>query len=436
VREIPERLFPHRLVVSMEENKSTFKELGLIPPLLYALRDKGYGVPTPIQEKIIPALLTSNDMIGSSQTGTGKTAAFTLPILQKLSQGKKAKRKRIRALILCPTRELALQIDQNLQNYGKHLTLSTTAVFGGVKINSQKSLLGRGIDILTATPGRLLDLFRQKVFVFDSLEFLVLDEADRLLAMGFTEEVNEILSLIPGKPQSMLFSATLSQEIRTLAAGFLKEPLEITISETGDNETSKPAIEQWVYPVDRAVKPALLTHIVKERFTQSDKRTLVFVKTKNGADRLVLRLEKAGISSRAIHGDKSQGARNRALREFKSGEVTTLIATDLAARGLDINGLPMVINYDLPHLKEDYIHRIGRTGRAGAPGLALSLVCAEEFPQLADIERLTKQVIPRKIEKEYPPKEELPPSKLDLRPFKPKKPKKKKIKSGENNESL
>jgi ATP-dependent RNA helicase RhlE len=391
----------------------TFEDLGLIKP-------RAYAQPTPIQEKTIPAVLSGKDVLASSQTGTGKTAAFALPLLQKLSRGYTARPKRIRALILAPTRELASQIDASLEKYGKGLPVTHLAVFGGVKINPQMSQLGRGVDILVATPGRLLDLYDKKSVRFTDLKYLILDEADRMLNMGFSEEVNRILSLIESKPQSLLFSATLSTEIKNLAANILTDP---ELIQMGEENMTAPLVEQRVYPVDNTNKPALFIELLREK---GGVKTLVFVRTKNGADRLVMRLEKEGIKACAIHGDKSQGARTRAIREFKSGEIDILIATDLAARGLDIARLPLVINYHLPHIKEDYIHRIGRTGRADQPGTALSLVCAEEFPTLVDIERLTQQVIPRCLKEGFAPTDELPPSKLDLRPFKPKKPKKKK----------
>ena len=398
-----------------------FDNLELIEPIMKALNAKGYSVPTPIQRQALPAILSGRDILATSQTGTGKTAAFSLPLLQKLSKRPKAKSRRIRALILAPTRELAGQIMESLVIYGSHLPLRSKAVFGGVKINPQLQALNRGAEILVATPGRLMDIYDKKGVSFDDLEFLVLDEMDRMLDMGFIRDVKRILSYIQGKPQSLLFSATLSSEIKAIASNLLEDPFEIVIE---PEQKTAPLVEQWVYPVDKENKPAVAIDLIQQF---KGEKVLVFTRTKHGTDRLIKRLGKAGIKGNAIHGDKSQGARTRALKEFKAGEVNILVATDIASRGLDIAQLPLVINYDLPHLKEDYIHRIGRTGRADNPGKALSLVCAEEFPDLADIERLTQQIIPRKMPEGFTLRDKLPPSKLNTKPFKPKKPKKKKI---------
>ncbi len=403
-----------------------FNELPLGEPLKKALNKRGYAVPTPIQEQAIPPILAGRDILATSQTGTGKTAAFSLPLLQKLSKRPRAGARRIRALILVPTRELACQTADALNAYGKYLPLRTEAVFGGVKINPQLQKLHRGVEILVATPGRLLDIYDKNGVLFPNLEMLILDEMDRILSMGFTREVQRILSLLPGKPQTLLFSATLPSEVKALATKLLADPLEIHIEP--ERKTAEP-VEQWVYPVDREKKAALLIELIRR---YGDQKILIFTGTKNGADHLVRRLEKKGIKGNAIHGDKSQGARTTALKEFKSGDANILIATDLASRGLDISRLPLVINYDLPRVKEEYIHRIGRTGRADRPGVAISLVCAEEFDELKTIERLTQQVIPRRIEEGFAPAKELPPSVLDTRPFKIKKPKKKKNPTGES----
>ena len=399
-----------------------FDDLGLIKPLLKVLEENDHYTPTAVQQKAIPAILAGRDILATSQTGTGKTAAFSLPLLQLLSKNPRAKSRRIRALILVPTRELAGQIRDVLEIYGSRSPLRYAAVFGGVKINPQLQALNRGVDVLVATPGRLLDIYSREGVVFSSLEILVLDEMDRMLDMGFSKDVNRILSLIRGTLQRLLFSATLSSEIKSITSNLLKEPVEIVIE---PKQKTAVLVEQRIYPVDKMNKPALSIELIGRHM---DEKILIFTRTKRGADKLVKRLSKAGINGSAIHGDKSQGARTRALKEFKDGSVNILVATDLASRGLDIAQLPLVINYDLPHLKEDYIHRIGRTGRADNPGTALSLVCAEEFPALADIERLTQQVIPRVIAEGFILREELPPSKLDLRPFKVNKPKKKKRK--------
>lgn len=398
-----------------------FHELGLIPSLTKGLKKKNYQNPTPIQEQAIPPLLGGKDLLGISQTGTGKTAAFTLPLLQRLSRSPRAKSRQMKALILAPTRELAQQIDQSVKDYGAFLNLRSHVVFGGVKINPQIQNVKGGVEILVATPGRLLDLYEKKAIYFEGVEFLILDEVDRILGMGFKDEVDKILSLIKGKPQTICFSATLSPEVKKLTQSILKDPVEISVEGT---HVEADNVDQWVYPVDKVHKPALFIKLIQE---SKKRQILVFTRTKNGANKMVLRLEKAEIKANAIHGDKSQASRTRALEEFKSGKIRVLIATDLAARGIDINRLPLVINYDLPHLKEDYIHRIGRTGRADASGEAYSLVCQEDFPQLADIERLTKQIIPRRDEG-MNSQEPVPPSTLDLRPFKAKKPKKPKKK--------
>ena len=319
---------------------------------------------------------------------------------------------------MAPTRELAVQIGESVATFGRHLHLRSTVVFGGVKINPQMMKLRGGVDLLVATPGRLLDLHSKNTVKFDRLEVLVLDEADRMLGMGFLHDLQKIIALLPNQRQTLMFSATFPDEIRDLARGLLQNPVEISVAPP--NSVVK-TIEQWVYPVDQNKKSALLSKLI---WDNQWKQVLVFSKTKNGADRLVRHLEKEGIDVAVIHGDKGQGARTKALENFKNGTVRILVATDIAARGLDIYHLPLVVNFDLPHVKEDYVHRMGRTGRAGAPGEAISLVCADEFQQLADIERMMKMVLPRKISEGFEPVHVLPESILDVRPFRAKKPKK------------
>ncbi|MCB5226383.1 DEAD/DEAH box helicase [Alishewanella sp. 16-MA] len=383
-----------------------FTDLPLSADILKAVAEKGYTTPSPIQQQAIPAVLAGRDLMAAAQTGTGKTAGFTLPLLQLLAegrtQGRKVQANQVRALILTPTRELAAQIAENVALYGKYLPLRSTLVFGGVKINPQMMALRKGVDILIATPGRLMDLYQQNAVRFNQLEVLVLDEADRMLDMGFIRDIKKILALLPPKRQNLLFSATFSNEIRTLAKGLLNDPLEVTV--TPPNSTVE-RIEQWLYPVDKSQKAALLIQQINEHKWQ---QVLVFTKTKHGANKLTLQLEKAGITAMAIHGNKSQNARTKALAEFKAGGVRVLVATDIAARGLDIQQLPQVVNFELPNVPEDYVHRIGRTGRAGAAGLAVSLVCAEELKELVGIERLIKQLLPRQVIAGFTPQQPLP----------------------------
>lgn len=399
-----------------------FTDLPLSAELLKAVAEKGYTTPSPIQQQAIPAVLAGRDLMAAAQTGTGKTAGFTLPLLQLLAEGKQQGRKvqpnQVRALILTPTRELAAQVAESVALYGKYLPLRSALVFGGVKINPQMMALRKGTDILIATPGRLMDLYQQNAVRFNQLEVLVLDEADRMLDMGFIRDIKKILALLPPKRQNLLFSATFSNEIRTLAKGLLHEPLEVTV--TPPNSTVE-RIEQWLYPVDKAQKANLLIQQIKQHNWQ---QVLVFTKTKHGANKLTLLLEKAGITAMAIHGNKSQNARTKALAEFKAGAVRVLVATDIAARGLDIQQLPQVVNFELPNVAEDYVHRIGRTGRAGAAGLAVSLVCAEELKELKGIERLIKQAIPRQVIASFAPVQPLPETVANMRPLPAKKPKK------------
>ncbi len=380
----------------------SFTHLGLSEPLLQAIAHKGYENPSPIQAQAIPAVLKGTDLMAAAQTGTGKTAGFTLPILELLSRGQPAKPNKARALILAPTRELAAQVGQSVTDYGKNLKLRSTVVFGGVKINPQMMALRKGADILVATPGRLLDLYQQNAVRFDQLEILVLDEADRMLDMGFIHDIRKILALLPKQRQNLLFSATFSDDIRKLAKGIMNQPEEISVT---PRNTTVEKIKQWLAPVDKARKPDLLLELIK---TNNWQQVLVFTKTKHGANRLAKKLDSAGVSAAAIHGNKSQAARIRALDEFKRDKIQVLVATDIAARGLDINQLPHVVNFDLPNVAEDYVHRIGRTGRAGAEGEAVSLVSADEIKQLQQIERLIKQNIPREYVDGFEPDHEVP----------------------------
>jgi len=396
----------------------SFAPLGLSVPLLEVVAEQGYIAPTPIQIQAIPAILKGRDILAAAQTGTGKTAAFTLPILEKLAAGQRVKSNQVRALILVPTRELAAQVGDSVYTFGGNLPLRSTIVFGGVKINPQMMKLRKGADVLVATPGRLLDLVRHNAVRFNQLEVLVLDEADRMLELGFIDEIREIIALLPKQRQNLMFSATFSDEIRQLARGIVNNPVEISVDPPN---TTAITVEHWMYPVDKKKKSALLLKLINENNWQ---QVLVFSKTKQGADRLVRYLQSKDINAAAIHGDKSQGARTKSLANFKAGFLRVLVATDLISRGLDIDQLPQVINFDLPHVAQDYIHRIGRTGRAGLKGQAISLVCADEFKDLSAIERLLKQLITRKFMEGFKPVTEVPESRLDTRPIKPKKPKK------------
>jgi ATP-dependent RNA helicase RhlE len=390
--------------LKQKSNAMTFDAFGLSQPLLQAVAEKGYTTPSAIQLEAIPAVLTGRDVMAAAQTGTGKTAGFTLPILQLLKDGKKAQANHARVLILTPTRELAAQIDESVKTYGRYLPLSSTVVFGGVKINPQMMKLRRGVDILVATPGRLLDLYQQNAVRFDDLEILVLDEADRMLDMGFIHDIRKIIAVLPKKRQNLMFSATFAAEIRTLTKGILHDPIEVTVNAanvTADN------VEQWVYPVDKSRKGALLRELVNKNNWQ---QVLVFSRTKHGANRLATTLEKSGINADAIHGNKTQGARTRALAGFKQGKIRVLVATDIAARGLDIEQLPQVVNFDLPNVAEDYVHRIGRTGRAGSSGKAYSLVSADEIKQLNGIEQLIQKHIMREYIDGFEPDHEVPAS--------------------------
>jgi ATP-dependent RNA helicase RhlE len=378
----------------------SFDTLGLRAELLRAVSDQGYTQPTPIQKKAIPVILQGKDVMGGAQTGTGKTAGFTLPLLQRLSETPLPKGQRpVRALVLTPTRELAAQVGASVETYGRHLHLRSAVVFGGVKINPQIDKLRRGVDVLVATPGRLLDHVSQKTVDLSKVEFLVLYEADRMLDMGFIHDIRKVLALLPenGKRQNLLFSATFSREIKELAHRLLNQP---ELIEVAQRNTTAERIEQVVHPVDKRRKRELLSHMIGSR---DWKQVLVFTRTKHGANRLAQQLEKDGLSAAAIHGNKSQGARTKALAGFKNGDVRVLVATDIAARGLDINQLPHVVNFELPNVPEDYVHRIGRTGRAGNEGEAVSLVCVDEHKLLADIERLLKKDIPSVVLEGYEP---------------------------------
>jgi ATP-dependent RNA helicase RhlE len=368
-----------------------FDDLNLAPAILKAVHEQGYETPTPIQAQAIPAVLAGQDLLAGAQTGTGKTAAFTLPMLDKLSRGEAGKNKfggkAIRALVLTPTRELAAQVEESVRDYGKYLNLTSTVIFGGVGMNPQIKLLKTGVDILVATPGRLLDLQQQGFLDLSSIEILVLDEADRMLDMGFIHDVKKVLALVPRDKQSLLFSATFSDEIRELAANLLKNPQSIQVT---PSNTTVQRITQTIHPVGRGKKKALLAHIIQEH---NWSQVLVFTRTKFGANNVAEFLTKNGIQAMALHGNKSQSARTQALAGFKSGDIRALVATDIAARGIDIEDLPHVVNYEIPNVSEDYVHRIGRTGRAGNDGQAVSLVCLDEEGFMMDIERFTKQQI-------------------------------------------
>ena len=374
-----------------------FNNLNLIPSLLKAINEKGYTQPSPIQEKAIPLILKRKDVLASAQTGTGKTAGFTLPLLQILFNQPNSNHKKIRALILTPTRELAAQIYENVKEYSKYINLRSCVIFGGVNQKPQVSKIRNGIDILIATPGRLLDLENQRLLSLSNVEILVLDEADRMLDMGFQRDINKIIHLLPKRRQNLLFSATFSKEIKILAKGILNDPVLV---ETSPENTTVEAIIQYVYKVDKGKKSELIIKLIKEG---NWRQVLVFTRTKHGANKLCKKMIKANISAAAIHGNKSQGARTNALAGFKNGSIEILVATEIAARGLDIPLLPHVVNFELPNIPEDYVHRIGRTGRAGAKGEAISLVCIDEKDYLKDIEKLVRLKIPSKVKPGFEP---------------------------------
>ena len=373
--------------MTLKKNNLTFEQLNLIEPLLKAIKTEGYTHPTPIQEQSIPVVLEKKDLLAIAQTGTGKTAAFALPILQSL-HGNRTSARTLKSLILSPTRELAIQIGESFASYGKHTGLKHTVVFGGVPVGSQISALRNGVDILIATPGRLIDLLNQRALNLSHIEIFVLDEADRMLDMGFINDVKKIIAKIPQKKQTLFFSATMPSEISGLANSILTNPSRVEVTPTS---STVEKITQAVYPVEKKDKPSLLIHLLKDKKMNS---VLVFTRTKHGADKLVKVLSRASISSAAIHGNKSQNARQKALSFFKDGKIRVLVATDIAARGIDVDQLSYVVNFDLPNQPETYVHRIGRTGRAGLSGNALSFCDQEERAFLQDINKLTAQKIP------------------------------------------
>lgn len=369
----------------------SFDHLGLAEPLLRAVREQGYDTPSPIQAQAIPAVLAGHDLLAAAQTGTGKTAGFTLPLLQLLQSSPAAGPRQVSALVLTPTRELAAQVADSIAIYGRHLSLRSAVVFGGVNINPQIRQLAGGVEVLVATPGRLLDLCNQGAVRLDAVKWLVLDEADRMLDMGFIHDIRKVMAKLPPQRQTLLFSATFSGEIRRLARGLLKDPQEVDVA---PRNSTVQTVEQWVHPVDKGAKAELLADLIHRGGWE---QVLVFTRTKHGANRLTQRLERSGITAAAIHGNKSQNARTRALADFKAGQVRALVATDIAARGLDIEQLPQVVNFELPNVPEDYVHRIGRTGRAGASGRAVSLVSGDEQKLLRGIERLIRRELKQKV---------------------------------------
>jgi ATP-dependent RNA helicase RhlE len=401
----------------------TFASHGLLPPLLRALDTLGYRTPTPVQTQAIPVVLAGRDLMAAAQTGTGKTAGFALPLLQRLvAEGAPVASNCVRAVVLVPTRELAEQVHASFRAYGQNLPLRTCVVYGGVSLNPQMMKLRKGMDVVVATPGRLLDLHRQNAIRFNQVQTLVLDEADRMLDLGFARELNAVFAALPQHRQTLLFSATFSDAIRAMAGAILHDPVSIDVS---PRNTTAQGVRQRVIPVDKKRKPELFSHLLKRRCWG---QVLVFVKTRKGVEQLVATLTAQGISADSIHGDKPQPARLRALERFKAAEVQVLVATDVAARGLDIDGLPLVVNFDLPMVAEDYIHRIGRSGRAGATGEAISLVCADEVGLLSAIETLTQQVLPRFEEESFEPEHRVPMTHAaGQRVKKPKKPKQPKI---------
>ncbi|MEQ6917602.1 DEAD/DEAH box helicase [Halomonas aquatica] len=375
----------------------TFSNLGLRAELLRAVEAQGYTTPTPIQLKAIPAVLKGGDLLASAQTGTGKTAGFTLPMLQRLAEGPRPAKRQVRALVLTPTRELAAQVGESVADYGRHLTLKSHVIFGGVGQQPQVDAIRAGLDVLVATPGRLLDLHQQKHVDLSKVEILVLDEADRMLDMGFIHDIKKILRALPEKRQNLLFSATFSNEIQALAGKLLDDPAMIEVAR---RNTTAELVDQAIYRVDREKKRELLAHLITRHDWQ---QVLVFTRTKHGANRLAEQLSKQDIPAMAIHGNKSQTARTKALAAFKTGDLQVLVATDIAARGLDIEELPHVVNFELPNVAEDYVHRIGRTGRAGSEGKAVSLVCVDEHGLLKGIERLIKRDLEKHIEPGFEP---------------------------------
>jgi len=391
-------------------NLGPFSKLGLSQPITDAINELGYAKPTTIQSKAIPEILRGEDLIAAAQTGTGKTASFVLPILEKLAKGQTQRKKRVRALILAPTRELAQQIDDKVRDYGKHLSLTSLAIYGGVDEKPQKQALIDGVDILIATPGRLLDLYGKRAVYFEEIEILVMDEADRMLDMGFIEDINKILDRLPVDIQHLLFSATLSNKVRDLAKTAVHDPYEISIAA---NQASKKNIEQWLITVDKDKKSALLSHLIKENDWD---QALIFIETKHGAAKLASQLEKRGIMAEAFHSGRSQAIRKTLLEEFKAGKIQYMIATGVGARGIDIEGLSRVINYDLPFPADEYVHRIGRTGRADASGEAISFVSKDNFKNLCMIESRLGHLIERREIEGFEPRKPVPISILNYVP--------------------
>jgi ATP-dependent RNA helicase RhlE len=381
----------------------TFSDLGLSPALVKAVAEKGYTKPSPIQEKAIPSIIEGKDVLASAQTGTGKTAGFTLPVLQYLTETKHPKYRPLRALVLTPTRELAAQVHDNVREYSKYVNIKSAVVFGGVNAKPQIATLRSGVDILVATPGRLLDLHNQKAVSFNRIDVLILDEADRMLDMGFVRDINKLISFMPAKRQNLLFSATFSNDIKKLAAGILRNPVSV---ETAPQNSTAKKVTHKVYKIDKSKKTEFTIKLIKDG---NWNQVLIFTRTKHGANKLTEKLIKAGISAAAIHGNKSQGARTKALRNFKDNAIKILVATDIAARGLDIPLLPHVVNFELPNVPEDYVHRIGRTGRAGAAGEAISLVCSEESEYQSEIEKLLKEKLNSTIVEGFEPTDTAPP---------------------------
>ena len=381
----------------------TFSDLGLSSTIVKAVEEKGYTKPSPIQEKAIPPILSGKDILASAQTGTGKTAGFTLPVLQYLSETKHIKYRPLRALVLTPTRELAAQVYDNIREYSKYVHIRSTVVFGGVNAKPQIATLKKGVDILVATPGRLLDLHDRKALSFKRIDVLILDEADRMLDMGFVRDINKIISFMPEKRQNLMFSATFSNDIKKLASGILRNPVSV---ETAPQNSTAKKVTHKVYKVDKKKKTVFTIKLIKDN---NWNQVLIFTRTKHGANKLTQKLIKDGISAAAIHGNKSQGARTKALKNFKDNSIKILVATDIAARGLDIPLLPHVINFELPNVPEDYVHRIGRTGRAGAAGEAISLVCSEEIEYQSEIEKLLKEKLNSTIVAGFEPTDTAPP---------------------------
>ncbi|MBW3698294.1 DEAD/DEAH box helicase [Vibrio sp. T187] len=387
-----------------------FSKLGLSTPIVNAVAEQGYQSPTAIQEKAIPIVLSGKNLIAAAQTGTGKTASFVLPILEMLSKGETLRKKRVRAVILAPTRELAVQVDANIKQYAKHLNLTSLAMYGGVDYKQQKQALIEGVDILVATPGRLIDMYGQKAVYFEEVEVLVLDEADRMLDMGFIEDINKIIARLPQDIQNLLFSATLSNPVRDLAKSAINDAEEISIAK---HAASKSNIDQWLVTVDKDKKSALLSHLITENDWD---QALIFIETKHGAAKLVSQLEKRGIHAESFHSGRSQAIRENILEDFKAGKLKYLVATGVAARGIDISNLSRVVNYDLPYPADDYVHRIGRTGRAGAAGEAISFVSKDNFKNLCMIESRLGHLITRKEIEGFKPRKEVPISILNYVP--------------------